>query len=177
MVFWAAIKPDWIPSDILKDRLKITYRAYKLWKVKKIIVSGDNSRKNYNEPVAMQIYLLDLWVNEDDIYLDYAWFDTYDSLYRVKEIFQINSITLFTQDFHLKRAMYISKRLGINTLWVKTNILRYIREDYYNLREIPARIKAFLEVEIFKTKPKFLWEKIEILTDEKIERIKNTIKK
>jgi SanA protein len=175
LVFWASVIWNDTPSDILKDRLKVAYKAYELWKIEKIIVSWDNSHTSYNEPVAMQKYLIDLWVDEDDIYLDYAWFDTYDSIYRAREIFGVNKIVLFTQDFHLKRAMYISHKLWIETLWVETNLQKYKGEEYNNRREIFARIKAFLEVEIFNSKPKYLWDKIEIITDEKIQDAKNQI--
>ena len=175
LVFWASVLNNWIPSDILKDRLIVAYKAYKAWKIEKIIVSWDNSHSNYNEPIAMQKYLINLWVDIDDIYLDYAWFDTYDSIYRAKEIFWVNKIVLFTQDFHLKRAMYISKRLWLKTYWVETNIHKYSLEDYNNRREIFARIKAFMEIEIFKPKPKYLWDRVEIITDEKIQEAKNRI--
>lgn len=175
LVFWASVLQNWTPSDILKDRLKVAYIAYEAWKIEKIIVSWDNSHKSYNEPVWMQKYLINLWVDVDDIYLDYAWFDTYDSIYRAREIFWVNELVLFTQDFHLKRAMYISNKLWIKTYWVETNLQKYINEDYNNRREILARIKAFIEIEIFRPEPKFLWDKIEIITDEKIQNAKNKI--
>lgn len=175
LVFWASVIRNNTPSDILKDRLKVAYKAYESWKIEKIIVSGDNSYMNYNEPLTMKRYLVELWVDDDDIYLDYAWFDTYDSLYRAKNIFWVDSIVLFTQDFHLKRAMYISKKLWIKTYWVETNLQKYQKGDYYNRRELMARIKAFLEVEVLKSKPRFLWDKIEILSDEKIQEAKKWI--
>lgn len=168
LVLWASVIWKDTPSDILKDRLKVAYEAYSLWKIEKIIVSGDNSKNNYNEPVVMQKYLIKLWVDHDDIYLDYAWFDTYDSLYRAREIFGVNEFVVFTQDFHLKRAMYIGQKLWLNIYWVETNLQKYMHEDYNNRREIFARIKAFIEVEIIDSKPKYLWEKIEIISDEKI---------
>lgn len=175
LVFWASVFNDWRPSDILKDRLKVAYYAYNKKKIHKIIVSWDNSYTDYNEPAGMQKYLLDLWVPSDDIYLDYAGFDTYDSLYRAKEIFWVEEIVLFTQDFHLKRAMYISSKLWIKSYWVETNLQKYIADDYNNSREIFARLKAFIEVEILNSKPKYLWKKIEIITDEKIEDAKKWI--
>lgn len=175
LVFWASVIWKDRPSDILKDRLDTVYQAYKLWKIERIIVSWDNSRSNYNEPLVMKKYLMELWVNEDDIYLDYAWFDTYDSIYRAKEIFGAKELVLFTQDFQLKRAMYISKKLWIDTIWVETNLQKYVKQNYNNFREIFARVKAFFEIEVFKSKPRFLWDKIEIITDEKINKAKNWI--
>jgi vancomycin permeability regulator SanA len=69
---------------------------------------------------------------------------------------------LFTQDYHLKRAMYIAKRLGIKTQWMSSDLQEYRDMDYFERRELFSRIKAFLEVEILKSKPKFLGESIEI---------------
>lgn len=163
LVFWASIKRNLEPSDILKDRLKVAIKAYKQWKIKKIIVSWDNWIKSYNEPVVMELYLVSKWVKVDDIYRDYAGFDTYDSLYRAKHLFWVDEVILFTQDFHLKRAIYIAKRLKFKKIiWIQTNLQKYIGEDYNNRREILARVKAFLDLEINKSKPRFLWELIDI---------------
>ncbi len=156
LVFWASVKKNLEPSTILKHRLIVAWEAYNLWKIQKIIVSWDNSQKFYNEPVAMQKYLVKLGVDEKDIYLDYAGFDTYDSIYRAKHIFWVDEIVLFTQDFHLKRAIYIAERLGIDSSGVFTNLSAYQGQNYNLKREILARVKAFLDVEINSSKPKFL---------------------
>jgi len=162
LVLWASVKSNWEPSDILADRLKTSYEAYKLWKISKIIVSGDNRKINYNEPENMKNYLLKLWVKSEDIYPDYAGFDTYDSMYRAREIFSVEKMVVFTQKYHLYRALYIANKLWINSVWVISDKHIYLWIIRYKTREILARIKAFLEVEIFKTNPKFLGDKIEI---------------
>ena len=123
----------------------------------------------------MQKYLLTQWVDVHDMYLDYAGFDTYDSLYRAKHVFQVSELMLFTQDFHLKRAMYISQRLGISTIGVATNLQPYVNEQYNNRREVLARVKAFLDVEILKSKSKYLWDPIPILSDQDISSAKQEI--
>ena len=174
VVFWASAQNN-RPSDVLKDRLNVAYEAYQAGKIQKIIVSGDNGSRYYNEPVVMQKYLLEKWVSKLDIYLDYAGFDTYDTLYRAREIFGVSDVILFTQDFHLKRAMYIAERLWLHPVGVETNLHIYVSDSYNNFREIWARVKAFIEVEILKPKPKFLGEKIKILFDEDIEEAKKEI--
>jgi SanA protein len=175
LVFWAAVWGNAGPSDILKDRLDTAYQAYEWGIIQKIILSGDNWIQSYNEPVAMQKYLLTQWVDVHDMYLDYAGFDTYDSLYRAKHVFQVSELMLFTQDFHLKRAMYISQRLGISTIGVATNLQPYVNEQYNNRREVLARVKAFLDVEILKSKSKYLWDPIPILSDQDISSAKQEI--
>ena len=162
IVLWASVKSNWEPSVILADRLKTSVEAYKLWKISKIIVSGDNRKLNYNEPDNMKNYLVKLWVKKEDIYPDYAWFDTYDSMYRAKEIFSVKKIVIFTQKYHLYRAIYIWEKLWIQSVWVSADKQKYLWIITFKTREIFARIKAFLEIEIFKTNPKFLGDKIEI---------------
>lgn len=162
LVLWASVIARKWPSDILKDRLIVAAYAYKKWKIKKIIVSWDNSKKNYNEPIVMRDFLIKNDVNKDDIYMDFAWFDTYDSIYRAKNIFSVDKLVIFTQNFHIKRALYIADRLWIESVWVNTDLQNYIWENYYLFREFMARIKAFINTDILKSKSKFLWEKIVI---------------
>lgn len=171
LVFGASVKRNLEPSDILRDRLDVAIYTYEIWKIEKIIVSWDNSEKNYNEPVAMRQYLVDKWVTADDIYMDYAWFDTYDSLYRLKYVFGVDDVLLFTQEFHLKRAIYIGERLWIKSQGVATNLRGYFKDDYNNRREILARIKAFLDIEINNSKPKFLWPLIDMSKPQEPEAI------
>lgn len=160
LILWAGTK-NWKLSDIYKDRLKTAINAYKNKKIEKILVSWDNWSVNYDEITPAKIFLFENWVKKEDIFLDYAWFDTYDSVYRAKEIFWNNFLTIFTQEFHLKRALYICEWLKINCLWIKTDLQWYINSNYYTKREILSRFKAFLNL-TFNSKPKFLWEKINI---------------
>lgn len=162
LVFGARVYSNGIPSPILRDRLDTAIKAYEAKKISRIIVSGDNSTQYYDEPTNMKKYLLDLWVLDEHVYIDYAGFDTFDSIYRAEYIFWVKDILLFTQDYHLKRAMYISKRLGLKTQGMSSDLQEYRDIDYFERRELFSRIKAFLEIEILKSKPKFLGEKIEI---------------
>ncbi|RKW23848.1 hypothetical protein D8B46_02570 [Candidatus Gracilibacteria bacterium] len=175
LVFGASVRGG-KPSLILQDRLDVAAEAYKSGKINKIIVSGDNSSVDYNEPFIMKKYLINHGVKKEDIYEDFAGFDTYDSLYRAKDIFKADELVLFTQNFHLRRALYIADKLGIKAYGVQTDLRNYagVRYNYY--REILARVKAFFETEIIKAKPKFLGEKIKIVKDDEIEDVKETLK-
>lgn len=155
LVLGASVKSNWTPSDILKDRLLSAFDAYKQSKIKKIIVSWDNSKGSYNEPQAMKDYLINLWVEKSDIFQDFAWFDTYDSIFRSREIFSANNIIIFTQEYHLYRAVYIANKLWINAVWFVSNREKYSWITKFRIREFLARIKAFLEVEILKTETKY----------------------
>lgn len=175
LVLGASVKSDGQPSKILRERLDTAMIFYEMGKINKILVSWDNGTSHYNEPVAMQKYLISKWVPEKDIYLDYAWFDTYDSLYRARDIFGSSNLTIFTQGFHLHRAIYISKRLWMNVTGVTTDVQNYFAHSRNNVREIFARVKAFFEVEIFKPEPRYLWSPVEIVSDQKIEDLKRDI--
>lgn len=163
LVFWARVYSNGIPSPILRDRLDTAIKAYEEKKIERIIVSWDNATQYYDEPTNMKIYLTDLWIPEEHIYIDYAGFDTFDSIYRAEYIFGVTDIVLFTQDYHLKRAIYIAERLWLKAQGMSTDLQDYRDIDYFERREMFSRIKAFLEIEILKSKPKFLGEAIEIL--------------
>ncbi len=171
LIFWASVRPNKEPSEILKDRLDTAVFAYDKWRIEQIIVSGDNRTEHYNEPIAMKNYLMKQWIKKSDIYVDYAWFDTYDSIYRARDVFQVEKLLLFSQNFHLQRAVYIGNGLWIETKGISTEL----QVDSYNEREFFGRIKAFLDVEIFRSKPKYLWEPIPIISNEDIEKGKQDL--
>jgi vancomycin permeability regulator SanA len=167
IILGAYVRPDGALSWILKDRLDTGLAIYNLGKAPKIIVTGDHGQKNYNEVQAMKDYLLEKGVPAEDIFMDHAGFDTYDSLYRAREIFQVQSAIIITQNFHLPRAVYISKRLGIETQGVEAKL--YYPWWYMNtIRDSIARVKAYADVEILKSKPRFLGEVISITGDGRV---------
>jgi SanA protein len=118
-------------------------------------MSGDNSTIYYNEPGAMKEYALELGVPEDAIVLDYAGRRTYDSCYRAGAIFGLQQATLVTQNFHLPRALYICRMLGISATGVKADQRMYRQGSimWWNLREVPATLVALWEVHISKPIP------------------------
>jgi len=154
-------------SDIFKDRVITAINLYEDDKVEKILVSGDHGQDNYDEVNAAKRYLLEQGVNPEDIFLDHAGFDTYDSLYRAKEIFQVDSLVVVTQDFHLDRALYIADNLNMDAVGVSADRHKYVGENYRNRREKLATIKAYLNV-MFKVKPKFLGSAIPITGDSRL---------
>jgi SanA protein len=151
-------------SDMLKDRSERALSLYKAGKVKKILMSGDHGQKDYDEVNAVKDFLLSKGVKPQDLFLDHAGFDTYDSIYRAKEIFGVQSLIIVTQRFHLPRAVYIARSLGISANGFTADQQTYVTIKYNELREIPARIKSFLDV-LFHANPKFLGDKIPITGD------------
>ena len=153
-------------SGMLQDRADTAIDLYEKNKVKKILISGDHGRENYDEVNTIKDYLLKKGIKGNDIFLDHAGFDTYDSLYRAKEIFEVSSVTAVTQNFHLPRAVYIGRGLDLEIYGLSADRHLYANVDYNKSREILSKVKAFFDVN-FHAKPKFLGEKIPISEDSK----------
>ena len=164
MILGARVYDDGRMSDILNDRFLSALEIYKKGKASKILVSGDHGRKEYDEVNTIKNALLKKGVREEDIFLDHAGFDTYDSLYRAKDIFEVESLIVCTQEFHLPRAVYTGNALGIETYGYKADKQVYLDALRNQIRESLARMKAFLNV-TFHSKPRFLGDKIPIEGD------------
>lgn len=162
MVLGASVYSDGTPSPVLSDRLLYAYEIYTSGKAGKIIVSGDHATTDYDEVNAMKNYLLNLGVNDEDIFMDHAGFDTYDSMYRAKEFFKISSLIISTQGFHIKRAVYIANKLGIKAYGYPCEDKKAYNMAYLNVRESLARVKAVIETDILKRKSKLEGEAIPI---------------
>lgn len=162
IILWAWAK-KWVLSNIYKDRLKTWSEAYKNKKISKILISWDNSTSSYDELKPAWKYLVSLWVDKNDIFFDYAWFDTYQSFYRARNIFKANDITIFTNKYHLPRSLFICNEIwGLKCSWIASDLNNYMFMPRYILRETLANIKAFLSIKIFKPKPHFLWNEVNI---------------
>lgn len=164
IVLGAYVYPDGHPSDMVADRLETAYSLYREGKARKILLTGDHGRVEYDEVNAMRRYLEGKGVPTEDVFMDHAGFDTYDSMYRARDVFQVHDVIVLTQRFHLPRAVYIARQLGLNAQGVVADRHRYLRAEYYEARELAARIKAFGEVLIGR-KPIFLGPAIPITGD------------
>ncbi len=143
-------------------RIVATVRLIKLGKIKYIIVSGDNSEINYNEPKQMKDDLVKLGVDPNVIFLDYAGFRTLDSVVRSKEIFGQTSITIISQAFHNKRAIVIANFKHINAIGYNAQDLKPILGIKVQFREIFARVKLLIDLYLINKQPRYLGEKIVI---------------
>ncbi len=155
IVFGAGLYPDGSAGPVLRDRLQTAIRLYQAGKAKKLLMSGDNRFEYYNEPEAMRRYALEYGVPNEDIVLDYAGRRTYDTCYRAKEIFGVQSAILVTQEFHLPRAVFLCSELGIESYGVTANnrYFRKILRAYWHARELLATAQAVLDVYLLKPLP------------------------
>ncbi len=145
-----------------KYRIEATVKLYQNKKIKYILVSGDNSESNYNEPQTFKNDLIKRGIPASKVFLDYAGFRTFDSVIRSKEIFGQKNITFISQQFHNERAIFIAKNNGIEAVAFNARDLHGKPGLKTRIRERFARIKAILDVFILKTKPKFMGDKVVI---------------
>lgn len=155
IVFGAGLRRDGSPSPVLRDRVETAAQLYFSGKVKKLLMSGDNRWVNYNEPGAMQAYAIGLGIPAEDIVLDYAGRRTYDTCYRARHIFKVESAVLVTQGFHLPRALYTCNVLGLLSTGVSADQRNYRQRAllFWNLRETAATLVALWEVHVSRPLP------------------------
>jgi vancomycin permeability regulator SanA len=118
IVFGAGLLPDGTPTPYLQRRVETAVKLYKAGRVHKLLMTGDNGTRFHNEPVAMRQLAEQLGVKPNDITLDYAGFNTYDSCYRAHAIFGVNQAVLVSQGYHLPRAVVTCDHLGVQSLGV-----------------------------------------------------------
>ena len=161
LVLGASVTSDGVPSPILQDRLDTAIDLYNKGVAPKLLLSGDNGQMVYNEVKAMQNYALEAGVDENDIYLDHAGFSTYESIYRAKYIFKVDSMIVVTQTYHLYRSLYGCRRMGITAMGAAADQYTYAGQEKREIREVLARDKDFVKW-IFKPQPTFLGDAVPI---------------
>ncbi|MDD2785604.1 MAG: ElyC/SanA/YdcF family protein [Patescibacteria group bacterium] len=166
LVLGAHVFSDGKVSDMLNDRLIEAQELYKLGKADKILVSGDHGQKDYDEVNAMKDFLVERGVPTQDIFMDHAGFSTYESMYRARDVFEIKKVIIVTQGYHLMRAVFDARELGLEAYGVASDLRNYGPVmNSYRLREIAARDKDFFFAKLFKPLPTFLGKTIPITGD------------
>ncbi len=159
IVFGAGIYGRNNLSPMLADRVQTAVQLYEMHRVRKILMTGDSSRTTHDEATAMQRYAVARGVPAQDIALDYAGFSTYESCYRARVIFGVTHAVLVTQQFHLPRAIYTCRELGIDVVGVGTRDWGVYSDDLmltYTTREALAILKALWELHITRPLPTVL---------------------
>jgi SanA protein len=165
IVLGAHVYPDGTPYPMLADRLDTGIRLYELGKVDKLLLSGDHGQTTYDEVNAMLDYVLARGIPEEDVFTDHAGFDTYDTMYRARDVFQVETALIVTQDFHLSRAVYTARTLGLEATGVVADLRPYLSATRSAMREVLARGKAILQLHISHPEPKYLGPVIPITGD------------
>ncbi|MEU2389855.1 ElyC/SanA/YdcF family protein [Streptomyces sp. NPDC007369] len=148
------------PTPYLARRLDAAAELYRTGKVKVVLVTGDNSRTEYDEPGAMRTYLTGHGVPDAHIVSDHAGFDTWDSCVRAREIFGVERAVLISQGFHIRRAVALCQAAGVDSYGVGVDDEHDATWYYGGTREVFAAGKAALDA-AFKPEPHFLGPKEE----------------
>ena len=162
------------PSHLLEERLNKGVEVYNTGCTNRILMTGDHGREEYDEVNVMKNFAIEKGAVAEEVFMDHAGFSTYESMYRAKEVFQVKKVVIVTQKYHLYRAVYNARKLGIDAYGVAAdgqyNFSLPVR-TYNNFRESLARCKDFIWC-IIKPEPTYLGEAIPIsssgvLTDDK----------
>ena len=164
LVLGCGVWEDGTPSHMLEDRLKMSLELYDLGVSDRLLMTGDHGRENYDEVDAMKTYAVNAGIDSSLVFMDHAGFSTYESMYRAREIFQAKKIVIVTQQYHLYRAVYIARQLGMDAYGVAADYRSYSGQTYRDIREILARVKD-VGTCILLPEPTYLGEVIPISGD------------
>lgn len=161
LVLGAGVRADGSPSHMLTDRILTGISLYEAGVSPKLLMSGDHGRVEYDEVNCMKDFAIGKGVPSEDIFMDHAGFSTYDSLYRAKEVFGAEKVVIVTQQYHLYRALYIAKSLGLDAVGVSADLRTYMGQSMREIRELLARTKDFAYT-VTKPHPVFLGDPISL---------------
>ena len=155
-------------SPVLQDRVEAGISLMENRKGEKLLLSGDHGQLYYDEVNAMRLYVLvnAPSIQEEDIFMDHAGFNTWDSMYRARDVFEVRDLIIVTQKFHISRAVCIARSLGLDAVGYGINQERFAGNSlrFWRFREYFARVKAFFSI-VLKPKPRYLGDKIPISGD------------
>lgn len=174
MVLGAGVNGD-KPSDMLEERLNVGIKVYNSGCTDRLLMTGDHGRTEYDEVNIMKGYAINTGIPAQNIFMDHAGFSTYESMYRARDVFDVKSLIIVTQKYHLYRAVYNARQLGLEAYGVAADGQYYyglINNTFNSARESLARCKDFVYC-IIKPPPTYLGEVIPIsasgdLTDDKV---------
>lgn len=152
---------DGEPSPMLKERLDFGIEAYNTECSTKFLMSGDHGRETYDEVNAMKDYVIKNGIDGSNVFLDHAGFSTYESMYRARDVFKAEKMLIVTQKYHLYRAVYNARKLGIDAYGFDREEKQY--PIYNDVREAAARVKDFFYC-IAQPEPTYLGEEIPVKT-------------
>lgn len=149
------------PSHMLEDRLLVGIELCKRGASEKLLMSGDHGRDEYDEVNVMKNFATKRGLKSEDVFMDHAGFSTYESMYRARDIFKAEKVLIVTQEYHLYRAIYDARKLGLDAYGVTSDLRDYGGQNFRDIRELLARNKDFVYT-IIQPKPTYLGEAIPV---------------
>ena len=134
------------PNPYFVKRIEAAAALYKADKVEHVLITGDNGRWGYNEPMDMRRALMEAGVDSADITLDFAGFDTFDSVVRARKIFGQQRLMVISQQFHNQRALWIARSFGIDAIGFNAEDIPTHPMQWSWIRERGARLKMWLDL-------------------------------
>lgn len=145
-----------VENKYFRARVDAAAELYRKGCVKKILISGDNSRKDYDETSAMRAALLAQQIPPEALVMDYAGFRTLDSILRARDVFGVRNMIIVTQEYHACRALFIAQENGISATAFAAGENVSVKTKFFNHgREWLARLGAWVDVKILDRKPRF----------------------
>ena len=148
-------------SPMLEDRVLTGIRLYDDGATDRLLMSGDHGQEDYDEVNSMKRYAVTQGVPPDNIFMDHAGFSTYETMYRAKAVFQVERAIVVTQKYHLYRAIFLARAMGIEAWGVSADLRDYRNDLYNNARESLARVKDLVTA-ILRPRPTYLGDPIPI---------------
>lgn len=149
IVLGAGVHGDTL-SDALRARMMRAIDLYRAKQVGKILISGDGTDRFYNEPKAMRAFAQQNAIPDEILAIDNHGFSTYSTLSRARKEFGVESAYIISQSYHLPRAVWIARKVGISARGVA---VADPKDSFFmHVREVLARTKDFFLVSL-KTEP------------------------
>ncbi len=161
IVLGCQVRKDGTPSPMLRDRLQRAVELYDVGAAPKLLMSGDHSREDYDEVGCMKQFAIEAGIPSEDVFMDHAGFSTYETMYRAKEMFQARKVLVVTQEYHLFRAVYIARQLGMEAYGVAAEPYEYAGQIMRDAREVLARCKDFA-LALWQPRPEGIGEVISV---------------
>lgn len=143
------------PNVFFTNRMDAAAAVWKAGKVRRIIVSGDNRRKDYDEPTSLLNALVARGVPAEAVTRDYAGLRTLDTMFRAAKVFSVEDAIIITDDWHLPRALFLADQAGIRSSGVASPPVPWSQSPMTRTREYLSRVKALIDVYVLNTQPRF----------------------
>ncbi|MEJ2861728.1 SanA/YdcF family protein [Actinomycetospora flava] len=108
------VRSDGTLGGVVRQRVDAGVALYRGGRVEKLLMSGDNGRPDYNEPDAMRDAALAAGVAPEDVFTDYAGFDTWHTMRRAHDVFGVTSAVVVTQAPAAARAVDLARAAGVD---------------------------------------------------------------
>ncbi len=162
----ARVLPNGSKNRFFKSRIEAVKVLWEAGRINQVLVSGDNSRTEYDEPTDMKKALVEAGLPEGRIHCDYAGFRTLDSVVRAHDVFLLERFVIVSQEFHVERALYLAQELGIEAFGFPAGDIAGRAGARTKAREELARVKAVLDMKLLNTQPKFRGDPVPIVEEE-----------